>query len=73
MTESLRDTFAGMIGGVVGTISGHPQDKIKARLQLNPGRYSSSFDCFVRIVKAEGVRVLCIYILLKENPKLCKM
>ncbi len=62
--SSLRDMIAGTIGGVVGTVAGHPQDKIKARLQLHPRRYRSSFDCFLQIVKAEGVtkRLCCVLI-----------
>jgi len=57
ITSAIRDAAAGAIGGVMGIIAGQPQDKIKARLQLDPDklRYKSSLDCTRQIVKAEGV------------------
>jgi hypothetical protein len=54
--------------GIVGTFFGHPLDLIKAgisrtvnklpqvRLQTQT-HYTGAFDCFVKVVKNEGVRV----------------
>lgn len=55
---------AGMMGGFASTISGHPFDTIKVRLQtqrVEVGKapyYRGPIDCFIKICREEGVRGL---------------
>jgi len=51
------DFLAGVFAGVVGTAFGHPLDTIKVRLQTQT-QYKSALDCFLHIVKTEGIKGL---------------
>lgn len=45
--------------GLVGVVIGHPFDTIRVRLQTqSTGLYKSVLDCFMKIVKLEGVSIL---------------
>mmetsp|Transcript_941 Transcript_941/g.1539 ORF Transcript_941/g.1539 Transcript_941/m.1539 type:complete len:283 (-) Transcript_941:61-909(-) len=53
--NSFVDSFAGIIGGVVGIIVGQPFDTIKARLQVDVlKQYKSSFECATKTISQEG-------------------
>ena len=56
--NSFVDSFAGIIGGVVGIIVGQPFDTIKARLQVDVlKQYKSSFECATKTISQEGVNI----------------
>ncbi|AMD22286.1 HGL054Cp [Eremothecium sinecaudum] len=57
---SVVNTFvAGSISGVVTVYATMPIDTIKTRMQsLSASQYSSTLDCFVTVVRDEGVKTL---------------
>jgi len=60
-TEPFPNLLAGGVGGLASLVVGHPFDTIKVRLQTMKGSnlpYSNARDCFVKIVRHEGVSKL---------------
>lgn len=59
--KMFKDVVAGTCGGIVVTLSGHPFDTLKVRLQAqsiaNPV-YSGLGDCFRKTVSSEGMKGL---------------
>eukprot|EP01087_Luapelamoeba_hula_P016004 TRINITY_DN4880_c0_g1_i1.p1 TRINITY_DN4880_c0_g1~~TRINITY_DN4880_c0_g1_i1.p1 ORF type:complete len:321 (+),score=20.71 TRINITY_DN4880_c0_g1_i1:97-1059(+) len=53
-TPGVSEAVGGFFSGVVGTFFGHPLDTIKVRLQTQH-RYKGVVDCFVRVLREEGV------------------
>jgi solute carrier family 25 carnitine/acylcarnitine transporter 20/29 len=54
--SSLRDFVAGTNAGIALTLSGHPFDTIKVRLQTSdPGRFASGMHCLRETVSKEGL------------------
>lgn len=50
------DVTAGVAGGIVVTLTGHPFDTTKTRLQTAPpGFYSGTLDCVKKTIKWEGL------------------
>lgn len=61
--EGLRDIFSGIVSGIAGRVTEHPFDTLKTRMQASLGggsftKYNGAWDCFVKIMKGEGVRGL---------------
>jgi len=52
-----RDIFSGTIAGITVTLSGHPFDTLKVRLQTQPypPLYNGLIDCFKKTIKWEGI------------------
>ncbi|ELR20561.1 carrier superfamily protein [Acanthamoeba castellanii str. Neff] len=55
--RGVKDVLSGCFAGVVGTCIGHPLDTVKVRLQTQ-SHYRGALDCFLSVVKNEGVRSL---------------
>ena len=53
-----KEFIAGTVAGFAQVLSGQPFDIIKVRLQANPGKFLSAWDCFQNIIKQEGVTAL---------------
>jgi solute carrier family 25 (mitochondrial carnitine/acylcarnitine transporter), member 20/29 len=53
-----KELFAGGLAGTFGIIVGLPFDLVKVRLQVQPGLYSSGYDCFRKTLKSEGFKAL---------------
>jgi hypothetical protein len=54
-THLKREFIAGGLAGSIGIFIGFPLDLIKVNLQVYPDRYKNARDCFVQMMKAEGV------------------
>lgn len=50
-----REFIAGGLAGSIGIFIGFPLDLIKVNLQVYPDRYKNARDCFVQMMKAEGI------------------
>jgi solute carrier family 25 citrate transporter 1 len=56
---TLQTIIAGGIAGAASVLGNNPIDVIKTNMQgLNSAKYKGTVDCFMQIVKAEGVRGL---------------
>lgn len=54
---NIIDVTAGIIGGIVVVLTGHPFDTTKTRLQTAPeGFYGGTVDCIRKTLKWEGVQ-----------------
>ena len=62
---------AGNVGGLSGLTVSYPLDTIKVRLQTKPGAYKGVTDCFMQMVKQEGVRALfwCTFFAGYSHPR----
>jgi solute carrier family 25 (mitochondrial carnitine/acylcarnitine transporter), member 20/29 len=52
--RTAKELFAGGVAGTAGIIVGLPFDLVKVRVQVQPGKYKSGMDCFLRSVKKDG-------------------
>ena len=56
--EAFRDIIAGTVGGIAQTISGHPMDIIKVRLQTQSSAgpiFRGTIDCILKNWRLEGL------------------
>ena len=55
--QTLKELFAGSVGGITQVLSGQPFDTVKVRLQTqpNPPIYSGVGDCVRKIIAQEGL------------------
>ncbi len=54
--NAAESMLLGAISGGISAVATHPIDTIKSNMQaLGGGGYTSSFDCFVKIVKQQGI------------------
>lgn len=52
--EGLKDVLASVVGSAACVYTGQPFDTVKVRLQVNPGEFSSTYQCLRRTVVNEG-------------------
>ncbi|KAG5184642.1 mitochondrial carrier domain-containing protein [Tribonema minus] len=53
----LENLLGGMSAGTFSTLGNNPFDVVKTRMQgLNANRYSSTLDCFAKIMTQEGIK-----------------
>ncbi len=56
-TNEIIDMTAGVAGGIVVVLTGHPFDTTKTRLQTAPkGFYTGTLDCVKKTYKWEGAK-----------------
>ncbi|TKA78986.1 hypothetical protein B0A55_02567, partial [Friedmanniomyces simplex] len=53
LNRTLKDLFAGAVGGVAQVLIGQPFDIVKVRLQTTT-QYKGALDCASQILKNEG-------------------
>ena len=56
MDEAAKDFAAGTMAGMMCKYVEYPLDTIKVRLQDSNSKYTSSLNCFTRMLREEGVR-----------------
>ena len=52
--RTCKELLAGGVAGTLGIVVGLPFDLVKVRMQVQPDRYKSGIDCFLRSVKKDG-------------------
>ncbi|KAJ3215646.1 Mitochondrial carrier protein ymc2 [Dinochytrium kinnereticum] len=52
--QTVKELFAGCVGGIVQVLTGQPFDTVKVRLQTQPDKYSSLVDCIKKTYANEG-------------------
>ena len=45
----------GAVNALTGTILGYPFDTIKSKMQKNPIKYTSAYNCFLHTIKTRGI------------------
>jgi hypothetical protein len=58
MKESIKDVLASVVGSAACVYSGQPFDTVKVRMQVQPGEFKSSLECFRKTMVGEGVATL---------------
>lgn len=56
--ESAKDVLASIVGSAACVYTGQPFDTVKVRMQVQPGEFSSSIECFRKTMLGEGVATL---------------
>ncbi|KAJ1555679.1 Mitochondrial carrier protein ymc2, partial [Cladochytrium tenue] len=55
-SQTVKELFAGSVGGIAQVLTGQPFDTVKVRLQTQPGKYASALDCVRQTYQHEGFR-----------------
>jgi hypothetical protein len=58
LKESMKDVLASIVGSAACVYTGQPFDTVKVRMQVQPGVFSSSIECFKKTMLGEGVSTL---------------
>lgn len=58
LKESLKDVFSSIVGSAACVYTGQPFDTVKVRMQVQPGVFSSSIECFRKTMLGEGISTL---------------
>ena len=58
MKESAKDVMASIVGSAACVYTGQPFDTVKVRMQVQPGVFSNSIECFRKTMLGEGVATL---------------
>ncbi|KAJ3334042.1 Mitochondrial carrier protein ymc2 [Blyttiomyces sp. JEL0837] len=53
--QTIKELFAGSVGGIVQVLTGQPFDTVKVRLQTQPDKYTSMVDCVRKTYSQEGL------------------
>jgi solute carrier family 25 carnitine/acylcarnitine transporter 20/29 len=53
--QTVKELFAGSVGGITQVLTGQPFDTVKVRLQTQSHLYKGVGDCVSKIIKQEGV------------------
>jgi hypothetical protein len=56
--STFKDVLASIVGSTACVYTGQPFDTVKVRMQVQPGYFKSSIDCFIKTFQAEGIRTL---------------
>ena len=56
--ESLKDVLASVVGSAACVYSGQPFDTVKVRMQVQPGEFKNSLECFRKTMVGEGIPTL---------------
>lgn len=56
--ESTKDVLASIVGSAACVYTGQPFDTVKVRMQVQPGVFASSVECFRKTMVGEGVATL---------------
>jgi hypothetical protein len=54
--SAFKDVLASIVGSTACVYTGQPFDTIKVRMQVQPGEFKSTIECFVKTLRKEGVR-----------------
>ena len=58
LKESLKDVLASVVGSAACVYSGQPFDTVKVRMQVQPGEFKNSLECFRKTMVGEGITTL---------------
>ena len=58
LKESAKDVFSSIVGSAACVYTGQPFDTVKVRMQVQPGVFSSSIECFKKTMLGEGISTL---------------
>ena len=58
LKESSKDVLASIVGSAACVYTGQPFDTVKVRMQVQPGVFSNSIECFRKTMLGEGVATL---------------
>jgi hypothetical protein len=58
VTESLKDILASVVGSAACVYTGQPFDTVKVRMQVQPGEFRNSLECFRKTMVGEGIPTL---------------
>ncbi|KAI8849734.1 mitochondrial carrier domain-containing protein [Chytridium lagenaria] len=53
-SQTVKELFAGCVGGIVQVLTGQPFDTVKVRLQTQPDKYTNLIDCVKKTYANEG-------------------
>ncbi|KAI9199835.1 mitochondrial carrier domain-containing protein [Polychytrium aggregatum] len=53
-SQTLKELFAGSVGGIFQVLVGQPFDTVKVRLQTQPDQYGGMVDCVKKTLQNEG-------------------
>lgn len=56
--ESSKDVLASIVGSAACVYTGQPFDTVKVRMQVLPGEFKSSLECFKKTMMGEGIATL---------------
>ena len=56
--ESSKDILASIVGSAACVYTGQPFDTVKVRMQVQPGEFANSLECFRKTMIGEGVQTL---------------
>ena len=56
--SAFKDVLASIVGSTACVYTGQPFDTVKVRMQVQPGEFKGTIDCFRKTFKGEGITAL---------------